>query len=201
MCYSVQLITHFASGKALRRNCFLPGVVFAWERDGEKPLLARASVMKSMLFGHVGPSGSDRSCQGPWGRRDKPETRFSVSGSVAFVAVGGGDEQMAVRGGVNQIRSPGLSLNWVTWFWNLSLPPAPPRGLFLSPVKWEQHSLPAKICAWRGSLGGADLRVRSDCLLRDPGCLQAHWTCGFASGSREPPLGIVSCGLSGSLML
>lgn len=99
MCYSVQLITHFASGKALRRNCFLPGVVFAWERDGEKPPLARASVMKSMLFGYVGPSGSDRSCQGPWGRRDKTETRFSVSGSVAFIAVDGGDEQMAGEGG------------------------------------------------------------------------------------------------------
>lgn len=75
-----------------RKNCFLPGVVVAWARDWEKPLLARTSVMKTLLFGHEGPSGPDRSCQCPWEGKDKAETTFSVSGSGAFVAVGGGDE-------------------------------------------------------------------------------------------------------------
>lgn len=94
MCYSVQLITHFASGKALGKNCFLPGVVVAEERDWEKLLLAGASVMKTILFGDVAPSSSDRSSKFPWGRRrDTTETRFLVSQSGAFVAMGSDGEQ------------------------------------------------------------------------------------------------------------
>ena len=94
MCYSVQLITHFASGKALGKNCFLPGVVVAAERDWEKLLLAGAPAMKTTRFGDVAPSSSDRSSKCPWGRRrDTTETRFLVSPSGAFVAMGGDGEQ------------------------------------------------------------------------------------------------------------
>lgn len=68
MCYSVQVIIHFASGKALGKNYFLPGVVVAQERGWEKLLLAGASVMKTLLFGNVTPAAPIEKCECPWGR-------------------------------------------------------------------------------------------------------------------------------------
>lgn len=105
--------------------------------------------MKTVLFGHMGPRSSDRSCRCPWGRWDKTETRFLVFIVSCFCGNCGwwwwADGVVVV----NQMRLPGLSLDWVTWLWNLSLPTAPLRRSFYSAVKWEWHGLPAKICTWR----------------------------------------------------
>lgn len=71
----MQLITHFASGKALGNIAFCPGVD-ARERDREKPPFAGDSVMETVLFGVVVPAALREAANALVGRRrDTAETR------------------------------------------------------------------------------------------------------------------------------
>ena len=93
-------------------------MVVAWERHREKTLLARASVTKTILFGHMWvPAALTEAASALGGRKDSTDTRVSVSQSDAFVAVGGGDEQIqagGLGGGVGRLKQCGLRLHWAT---------------------------------------------------------------------------------------
>lgn len=88
ICDSVQLITHFASGQALGKKCFLSGVVVAQEGDEEKPLLAGASVTTT-LFGVVVPAALIEAARALGKKKAHRKTRRSVAQSGTFVAMGG----------------------------------------------------------------------------------------------------------------
>lgn len=86
------IFTHFASGKARGKKCFLSGVVVAQERDEEKPLLAGASVTTT-LFGVVVPAALIEAASALGKKKGHKKTRRSVSQSGTFVAMGGDGEQ------------------------------------------------------------------------------------------------------------
>lgn len=109
MCYSVQLIIHFASGKALGKNYFLPGVVVAQERGWEKLRFAGASVIKTLLFGNVIPTAPIEVLSALGEDEGTQETRFLALQSGAFVALGGEGEQPGEGN-----RKPDLILDWAT---------------------------------------------------------------------------------------
>ena len=109
MCYSVQLIIHFASGKALGKNYFLPRVVVAQERGWEKLLLAGSSVMKTLLLGNVIPAAPIEASSALGEDEGTQETRFLALQSGAFVALGGEGEQPGEGS-----QKPALILDWAT---------------------------------------------------------------------------------------
>lgn len=130
MCYSVQLITRFASGKALGRE-----IAFCWEqwvlgRGAGKSHCSLEPLWRRPCSLGLRSQQLWWKPQVPWGGRgDTTETRCSGSESELLSPW----EEMRSRLG-SGIRKPGLSLDWVT----------------------SSPSL----------------------------------TCGFASGSHEPPLGV-----------
>lgn len=145
MCYSVQLITHFASGKELGKIAFC----LEWwllRRDWKSHCLLLGSVMKTTVFGEVAPSSSNESCKCPWGRRKAiRETRSSISQPSAFVVW-----EVMVNSLESEIRKPDLSLDWVTSRWDLSLSTEPPRGSFFLICKMGMIQLTCKDLSVKG---------------------------------------------------
>lgn len=179
ICYSVQLITHFASGKALGKKCFLSGVVVAQERDEEKPLLAGASDNHS-VWG-CGPSSSDRSCKCPWEEEGTQEDQ-ALSLIVGYFCSHG--RRWWAGWGVEL-----ENLVWVltespcggTWIYLQYLP-----GVhFFHLYNWTTIACLCvkRICQWSRCAGTRGLLV-----WRPRMSPRLSFTCGFAFGFCKPSL-------------